>query len=208
MGACAGSGPEAKRVRGKAPSPRPGGLDKEFALRFARAYVQFVNRLNEIIGFGVSWLTTLLVLVVCYDVFTRYLLKNSVVAVQELEWHLFAAIFLIGAAYTLKQDGHVRVDLFYTRFSPRTRAWVDFTGSLIFLIPFCLIAVWSSKTFVVNAYMIGETSPDPGGLPARFVLKAMIPIGFFLLILQGFALALQSLFGVLGMEGDDGEADA
>ncbi len=178
-------------------------------MRFARAYVRFVDRLNETIGFGVSWLTTLLVLVVCYDVFTRYLLKNSMVAVQELEWHLFAVIFLVGAAYTLKQDGHVRVDLFYSRFSPRNRAWVDFVGSLVFLIPFCLVAIWSSKTFVASAYRIGETSPDPGGLPGRFVLKAAIPVGFSLLVFQGVALALRSLFRILGSVDDDSrEADA
>ncbi len=177
-------------------------------MRLAQAYVRFVNRLNETVGSGVSWLTTLLVLVVCYDVFTRYLLKNSTVAVQELEWHLFAVIFLIGAAYTLKHDRHVRVDVFYGRFSLRTRAWVDFAGSLVFLIPFCLVAIWCSKTFVVNAYTIGETSPDPGGLPARFVLKAAIPAGFFLLFLQAVSLALQSLLKLLGTEGGNGEGEA
>ena len=174
-------------------------------MRVAQAYVRFVNRLNERVGFGVSWLTTLLVLVVCYDVFTRYLLKSSLVAVQELEWHLFALVFLIGAAYSLKHNRHVRVDVFYTRFSPRTRAWVDFAGSVLFLIPFCLIVVWSSKNFVYNSFVIGEISPDPGGLPARFVLKAAIPVGFVLLFLQGIALALQSLFRLLGVEGEQEE---
>lgn len=164
----------------------------------ARSYVRFANRLNEKVGFGVSWLTSLLVLVVCYDVFTRYLLKNSIVAVQELEWHLFAVIFLVGAAYTLKHDRHVRVDVFYTRFSEKTKAWIDFAGSLVFLIPFCLLAIWTSRTFVGTAYAIGETSPDPGGLPARFVLKSAIPVGFFLLLLQGIALALGSLLKAVG----------
>lgn len=169
-------------------------------MKFARLFVQFVNRLNQWTGKGVSWLTTLLVLVVCYDVFTRYLLKNSLVAVQELEWHLFAIIFLVGAAYTLRQDGHVRVDLFYARFSPRTKAWVNFFGSLIFLIPFCLVVIWSSKVFVSESYRIGEISPDPGGLPARFVLKTAIPVGFFLLMLQGLSLALQSLLKILNRD--------
>ena len=145
-----------------------------------------------------SWLTSLLVLVVCYDVFTRYLLKNSIVAVQELEWHLFAVIFLIGAAYTLKHNRHVRVDVFYSRFSDRTKGWIDFSGCLLFLIPFFLLAIWSSRTFVATAFAIGETSPDPGGLPARFVLKSAIPIGFFLLLLQAVALALASLLKALG----------
>ncbi len=169
-------------------------------MRFARAYVRFVDGLNERVGSGVSWLTTLLVLVVCYDVFTRYLLKSSIVAVQELEWHLFAVIFLIGAAYTLKHDRHVRVDVIYGRLSPKSRAWVDLAGSVLFLIPFCLLAVWSSKPFVMNAFAVGETSPDPGGLPFRFVLKAAIPAGFLLLALQGLSLALKSLMKIASGE--------
>lgn len=169
---------------------------------FARRYVGFADALNEKVGFGVSWLTSLLVLVVCYDVFTRYLLKNSIVAVQELEWHLFAVIFLVGAAYTLKHNRHVRVDVLYTRFSERTRAWIDFAGSLIFLIPLCILVIWTSRTFVATSYMIGETSPDPGGLPARFVLKSAIPIGFLLLLLQGVALALGSLLRATGDSAD------
>lgn len=176
-------------------------------MKFSRLFVQFVDRLNQWIGKGVSWLTTLLVLVVCYDVFTRYLLKNSLVAVQELEWHLFAIIFLVGAAYTLRQDGHVRVDLFYARFSPRTKAWVNFFGSLIFLIPFCLVVIWSSKVFVSESYRIGEISPDPGGLPARFVLKTAIPVGFLLLMLQGLSLALQSLLKILNRDNEREEME-
>ena len=169
-------------------------------MKFAQAYVRFADRLNEKVGVGVAWLTTVLVVVVCYDVFTRYLLRSSLVAVQELQWHLFAIIFLIGAAYTLKYDKHVRVDVFYSRFSDRGKAWVNLVGSVLFLIPFCLVVMWSSRFFVYNAYMIGETSPDPGGLPARFILKAAIPVGFFLLLLQGVALALRSLLAVLGEE--------
>ena len=175
------------------------------SLRFLRAYIGFANRLNERIGVAVSWLTTVLVAVVCYDVFTRYLLKSSLVAVQELQWHLFAVIFLIGAAYTLKHGKHVRVDVFYNRFSAKTRAWVDFVGSMLFLIPFCLFAIWCSHTFVMNAFVIGEGSPDPGGLPARFILKAAIPAGFFLLTLQGIALAFGSLMKVAGSEAIDPE---
>ena len=114
-------------------------------MKSARAYVRFADWLNEKVGVGVSWLTTVLVVVVCYDVFTRYLLKSSLVAVQELQWHLFALIFLIGAAYTLKYDKHVRVDVFYSRFSDRGKAWVNFLGSVLFLIPFCLVVMWSSR---------------------------------------------------------------
>ncbi len=156
-------------------------------------YVRVAERISENVGHGVSWLTGLLVIVVCYDVFTRYLLKNSLVAVPELQWHLFALVFLLGAAYTLKHDRHVRVDVLYSNFSPKTKAIVNLVGSLLFLVPFCLVGAWGSTTFVKTSYLVGETSPDPGGLPARFILKAAIPIGFFLVLLQGIALSFKSL---------------
>lgn len=156
-----------------------------------------IDRLNEGVGRFVAWFTTLLVLVVCYDVVTRYLLNKSSIAVQELEWHIFAIIFLLAAAYTLKHDRHVRVDVIYVRFSPRAKAWVNFLGSLIFLIPFAILVIVTAKNFVANSFLIRETSPDPGGLPARYLLKACIPLGFFLVLLQGIALMFHSLNGIL-----------
>ncbi|RMG68126.1 MAG: TRAP transporter small permease subunit [Calditrichaeota bacterium] len=153
---------------------------------------RLIDRLNERVGTLTSWLTSVLVLVVCYDVVTRYLLKHSSVAIQELEWHLFAIIFLTAAAYTLKHDRHVRVDIFYARFSPRLQALVDFLGTLLFLLPFSLLVIYSSRTFVWNSFLIRETSPDPGGLPARYLIKAFIPLGFTLVFLQGVALLIRS----------------
>ena len=176
-------------------------------MSFLKSYIRFVDSINEKLGILVSWITTFMVLVVCYDVVTRYFLKKSSVAVQELEWHLFAIIFLVGAAYTLKYDRHVRVDVLYMKFKPKTKAWVNFLGSLIFLLPVCLIGIWSSKNFVMNSFLIGEGSPDPGGLPARYILKAVIPIGFFLLLLQGMALSFRSLIEITGKEVGTGEAD-
>ncbi len=152
----------------------------------------FIDSLNEKVGRGVAWLTTVLVLVVCYDVFMRYALNQTSIALQELEWHLFAVVFLVGAAYTLKHNRHVRVDVLYVNFSPRTRAWVNFLGSLLFLIPFSLLVIWASWNFVANSFAIRETSPDPGGLPARYLVKAAIPVGFVLLLLQGLSLAVRS----------------
>lgn len=172
-----------------------------------RSYIRVVDNLNEKLGVFVAWLTTVLVLVVCYDVFTRYFLKRSSVAVQELEWHLFAIIFLVGAGYTLKYDRHVRVDVFYMKFSRKVQAWIDFLGSVIFLIPFCLLGIWSAKIFVINSFIIKESSPDPGGLPARYLLKAVIPIGFFLLLLQGIALAFRSFMALSGRESANGNVD-
>ena len=152
-----------------------------------------IDWLNEKIGQGIAWLTSLLVLVVCYDVFSRYLLNKSYVAMQELEWHLFALIFLLAAAYTLKDDKHVRVDVFYTTFSEQKKAWVNLFGSLFFLLPFCFIAITAAFSFVENAYRFSEGSPNPGGLPLRYLLKSAIPLGFFLLALQGLSLICKSI---------------
>lgn len=175
-------------------------------MQLLKSYIRVVDSLNEKVGVFISWLTTVLVLVVCYDVFTRYFLKKSSVAVQELEWHLFAVIFLVGAGYTLRYDRHVRVDVFFMKFKPKLQAWINFLGSLIFLIPFCLIGIWSSKAFVINSFVIRETSPDPGGLPARYILKAVIPIGFFLLLLQGVALVFRSIMEISNQAAAKGEA--
>ncbi|MDM8569825.1 TRAP transporter small permease subunit [Thiotrichales bacterium HSG1] len=118
-------------------------------------------------------------------------------ALQELQWHLFAVIFLFGAAYTLKHDEHVRVDIIYNSLwlTDRHRAWIDLLGGLFFLIPFCLLIIIASWSFVYNSFIHLEISPDPGGLPYRFLLKAAIPLSFLLLMLQGIANILKkSLF--------------
>lgn len=165
-------------------------------MKFIKAYIIFIDKLNDKIGNWVSWLTALLTLVVCYDVFVRYFLKESSVGFQEFEWHLFAIIFLVSAAYTLKIDQHVRVDVFYTRLSDKKKAYVDFFGSLIFLIPFCIVLIMASKNFVINSFNMGETSPDAGGLPARYILKAVIPLSIFLLLLQGISLTFKSFLTI------------
>jgi len=131
----------------------------------------------------------------------RYLFQSGSVALQELEWHIFSLIFLLGAAYTFKHGDHVRVDVFYqSRFmSNRHRAMVNFIGGLVFLIPFCILVIAGSVPFIESAYNFSEGSPDPGGLPYRFILKSAIPVGFFLLLLQGIA-AMLSSFQVLRAE--------
>jgi TRAP-type mannitol/chloroaromatic compound transport system permease small subunit len=169
-------------------------------IKFLKFFLDAIDSINEKIGKIVSWLTMVMVLVVCYDVFTRYLLRSSKVAVQEMEWHLFAIIFLIGAAYTLKHDKHVRVDVIYVHFSEKIRAWIDLIGILIFLIPFSLLILWTSKDFVINSFLVKETSPDPGGLPARYLLKACIPLGFFLVLIQSISIFFKKLFIALGLE--------
>jgi len=157
----------------------------------------WIDRLNRSIGKAVSWLTLLLVLVIVVDVSLRYVFNSTSAASTELEWHLFATIFLLGAAYTLQDDGHVRVDVFYDRFSDKTKAWVNLLGTAVLLIPFCCIALFESLSFVASSYALGETSPQPGGLPARWIIKAVIPFSLFLLALQGISIIIKSLTVIL-----------
>jgi TRAP-type mannitol/chloroaromatic compound transport system permease small subunit len=146
-----------------------------------------IDRLNETVGRLVAWLTTALVLLVMGDVILRYLFNTSKAWTIELEWHLFALIFLFGAGYALKHDRHVRVDLFYTRFSKRDKALVNLIGGLIFLIPWCLLILFSAWKYAMESFRIREMSPDPGGLPALYYIKFAIVIGIGLLLLQGIS---------------------
>lgn len=166
-------------------------------MNFLKSYIKIINKINEKIGNAVSWLTLLLVLIVCYDVISRYLFMQGSAALQELEWHIFAIIFLMAAAYTLKIDEHVRVDVFYTKFTVKRKAWTNLLGSALFLIPFCIIIIIFSNDFVLTSFRLNEMSPDAGGLPARYILKAFIPLSFFLLLLQGISLVFQSLLIIL-----------
>lgn len=167
-------------------------------MKLLKIISDYADKLNEWVGYCTSWLTTALVLVVSYDVFTRYVLKNSSVAVQELEWHIFAVIFLVGAAYTLKEDKHVRVDVFYTKMSPKKQALVNLLGAVFFLLPFSLLIVKTSIPFVINAYTFSESSPDPGGLPYRWILKSSIVAGFVLVFIQGLSLTFRSILTLAG----------
>ena len=167
-----------------------------------RCLIQVIDRLIEWTGKLTAWLVLALVLLVCYDVAMRYFLHQGSIALQELEWHLFALIFLLGAAYTLKHDDHVRVDvLLNSRFvSARQRHWVNLLGGLFLLLPFCILILITSWPFVENAYFYQEASPDPGGLPYRFILKGSILIAFALLILQGIANMLRHALALKGAD--------
>ncbi len=152
-----------------------------------------IDSFNEWIGRAVAWLTTALVLLFCADVFMRYLLQYSSPAIFELEWHLFAVLFLFGAGYTLKHDKHVRVDVFYARWSEKQKAWINLVGVLLFLLPFCLVVIQAGIPYVKNAWLMNERSSDPGGLPARYLIKSTMIVGFGFLWLQGLSLLCRSL---------------
>jgi len=157
--------------------------------------INIINRLNEWMGKVISWLVLLMVLIIVYDVAMRFLFNISSVGLQELQWHCFALIFLLGAGYTFKHDGHVRVDVIYQSrwMNEKRRAYVNLLGGIILLIPFCLLVMYASLPFVSASFSFHEGSPDPGGLPYRFLLKGAIPLGFFMIMLQGIALSLESL---------------
>lgn len=173
-------------------------------MNILRNISRLIDSLNDRVGRGVAWLTTGMVVLTAYDTIMRYGFQKGSVGLQELEWHLFGVVFLIGAGYTLKDDAHVRVDIFYARLDERKRAWINLVGSFIALIPFCLLVIWANRGFVENSWAVREISPDPGGLPARYALKAMIPLGFFLIALQGLSEAIKSLLVIKGNEVDRG----
>jgi TRAP-type mannitol/chloroaromatic compound transport system permease small subunit len=163
-----------------------------------------IDTLNTWVGRMVAWTTALVVVVVFVDVVMRYAFRTSFVFTQELEWHLFAFIFLMGAGCTLLRDGHVRVDIIYQQCSPKAKAWINLVGVLIFLIPGCYLIITTSLSFVQAAFAVMEGSPDPGGIPYRYILKACIPVGFTLVLLQGISLGIKSFFTLMGQPFETG----
>ncbi len=161
------------------------------------ALVRWIDQLNDRVGRATSWLTAVMVVVTTSDVLLRYVFNTSFVFIQELEWHLFAVLFLMAAGYTHLKGKHVRVDILYTRLSPRRQALVDLVVGVFFLFPTCFLLIKSSLPFVAHSWAVLEGSPDPGGLPARYLLKAVIPVGFILIGLQGISESIKNTYIVL-----------
>ena len=174
-------------------------MSRQSLLTTLNKIVRGIDAVSEWSGKLVSWVVLAMVLLVSYDVAMRYFFRSGSVALQELEWHFFSIIFLLGAAYTLRHDDHVRLDLIYKgRFmDDYRRAWVNLAGSLLFLIPFCILIIVCSWPFVQQSFMYAEASPDPGGLTHRWLLKSAIPCGFGLLLLHGISEALRNLALIL-----------
>lgn len=170
-------------------------IDKINMKTLIEPVINAIENFIDLTGRMVSWLILAMVILICYDVAMRYLFNYGSVALQELEWHLFALVFLLGGAYTLRHDAHVRVDIFYhSRFvSDKGRAWISLLGTILFLFPFSIMIVMTAWPFAENAFFYNEGSPDPGGLPFRFILKGAILVGFVLIMLQGFAEILKNL---------------
>lgn len=166
-------------------------------------WARAIDRCNAVIGQSIAWAVVVMTAIIIYDVSMRFLFQMGSVMLQELEWHLFGLVFLLGGAYTLQQGGHVRVEVIYQHLSRRKQIMVDIIGNLIFLAPFCIVIIWSSWPFVANSFSYAETSPDPGGLPFRWLLKAAIPAGFLLLLLQAVADSLRQLLQIRQMNKED-----
>jgi len=158
------------------------------------------NRFSDWIGAFSAILLLLLVANVFFDVVMRYLFNDVSIGMQELEWHLYSMIFLFGVAYTLKADGHVRVDVIYERLSPKKRAVIDILGTLLFLWPFCFLVAGYGIGFAYEAYDINEVSGDPGGLHFRWLIKGMISLSFVCVLISSIGFILRSVNEYRGLQ--------
>jgi TRAP-type mannitol/chloroaromatic compound transport system permease small subunit len=151
-------------------------------LKFSR----LVDAMNEKIGLIANWLVLAACLISAGNALMRYGLSLSSNAWLEIQWYLFAGMVMLGASYTLKRNEHVRVDVFYSRYSERARLWLDLVGGILFLLPMAIIIGWLSWPLFINSYQAGEVSGNAGGL-LRWPVKVLIPFGFLLLTLQGLS---------------------
>ncbi len=151
-----------------------------------------IDQFNAWVGKSVSYLTFILVILVSIEVFGRYVFGQGPIWMKEVQTYLFSWIFLWGSAYALQKNQHIRVDVFYERFSEKGKAWVDFLGTALFLLPWCIIILWISFQMSMISFGIKETSAQAGGLPAVYLLKFSVFIGFLLLFLQAISQLLKA----------------
>jgi TRAP-type mannitol/chloroaromatic compound transport system permease small subunit len=156
-----------------------------------------IDRFTDLVGGAFAWTTFLLVLVMATNVLLRYMFSIGSVWAQELEWHLLAPICLIGMAYALRHGEHVRVDIFFARYPERLKALVDLVGSVAFVIVSALI-IYLSWFYVMQSWRMDEGSANPGGVPMRYLLKAFIPLGFALFLLQSLADVIRAMAKLQG----------
>jgi TRAP-type mannitol/chloroaromatic compound transport system permease small subunit len=150
-----------------------------------------ICKINQWIGDKTSWLSLILVILICVDVLFRYIFDHTQTWIIELEWHIFSLMFLFGASYAFLANEHVRVDVYYSRYTKRSKAIFDLIFTLLLLIPWCIVIIKTSFNYGLNSFYMNEGSPNPGGLPARYIIKFSICIGFALLLFQAIAFVLQ-----------------
>jgi len=146
-----------------------------------------IDTLTEYLGRLTAIILVVLASLVVYDALSRYFFHSGSIALQELEWHLFDFVILLGIVYALKEGAHVRVDIFYTSFSPRKKAVIDLISQVFLILPFSFLVIYMGYDFVIQSFTQMESSCDPGGLSYRFIVKSLMIISFLLLILQSFS---------------------
>ena len=168
--------------------------------------IRLIDRISEWTGRTVAWLALAMVVVTFVVVVLRYVFDAGWIAMQESVTYMHALVFMVGAAYTLRDGGHVRVDIFYRRLGPRGRAWVDLFGALALLLPMSLYIAWISWDYVAASWAVREGSREAGGLPGVYLLKSLTLVMPLLLALQGLGMTLRSglvLAGAPVTEGRD-----
>ena len=162
------------------------------------AATRVIDRANELIGKAMSWLILVAVLVSATNAVIRKVFSVSSNSWLELQWYLFGAAFLLAAAYTLKQNEHIRIDIVYGLFSRRTQHWIDLFGHVVFLMPFTLLMLWYFVPYVAHSVANGEVSTNAGGL-IIWPAKALLLIGFLLLALQGLSEIVKKIAVMRGL---------
>ncbi|HVC12804.1 MAG TPA: TRAP transporter small permease subunit [Burkholderiales bacterium] len=163
-----------------------------------------IDWLNERVGRSVKWLILVMVLVSAGNATSRFLLDRASNAWLELQWYLFSAVFLLCAGYTLLHNEHIRIDVVNSHLSRRTQVWIDVFGIIVFLFPMATIIMWLSWPVFVNAFVSGEVSANAGGL-IRWPARLMVPVGFFLLVLQGVSELIKRIAFLMGLIPDPAE---
>lgn len=158
-------------------------------LKLERGFDKFANAIGSITAI----VMVLMILNVTYNVIMRYFFNTGSIAFQEMEWHLFSIVILLGISYTLKEDGHVRVDLIYDRLTSKKKAKINMVGVVLFIIPMALLIGIDSIPYVMESFNSNEQSGDPGGLPYRWLVKSLIPLCFFLLIITAIGYFIKNL---------------
>lgn len=149
-----------------------------------------------IVGKITSWLTVLLMLIIILQIFLRYGLNSGLTVLEEMQWHLYAVIFLSAMSYAMVNDAHIRLDLVHQRFSQRTKHWIDVVGILFLLLPMIVMIFYNSIPFALKSYEIMERSAAPTGLPFRFVIKSALTIGIGLLGIAALSRLLYCLSSI------------
>lgn len=157
-----------------------------------RACVHYIDIFTDWTGRMLAWLVLAMALFTTVVVIMRYGFNVGSITTQEAVTYMHGCVFMLGAAYALKSEAHVRVDIFYRNFSPRAKAWVNCLGGIVFLMPLCAFIGFSSWDYVTESWLIRETSPEAGGIPAVFLLKSVIPLMAVNLFLQGLAETLRN----------------